>query len=211
VLFHRIGADIFLLSGLASLIFLWLFISGLRFFARENFKKSRFSLTASILSIFITLNALYFFNFIPPIPLSLKDGGIYHSLYRDAEGNYVAGTEKSGWLSFIYPTVDFHTVSSDPAYAYSAVFSPGLFKTTIIHNWQKYDESAQRWIMVNRITLPVAGGRSGGYRTYSVKDDITPGTWRVNVETSRGQIIGRLRFKVIAVDTEPVLKTIIKI
>ncbi len=210
ILFHRIGTDVFVVSGFASLAFLWLFLSGLKFLAKENFKRSRFSLTASIITIFLGMNVLYILNLIPPIPLSLKDGGVYHSLYRDADGNYVAEAEAQSWLHFLYPSPDFHFVPGDTVYAYSAVFSPGQFKTTIIHNWQKYDAPAKTWVTVNRITLPVSGGRNGGYRTYSVKDDVEEGDWRVNVETIGGQVIGRLRFTAIIVGTKPVLETIIK-
>ncbi|MBU3925439.1 DUF2914 domain-containing protein, partial [Patescibacteria group bacterium] len=51
------------------------------------------------------------------------------------------------------------------------------------------------------------GGRDGGYRTYSYIKNIAPGEWRVNIETSDHKLIGRLRFNVTRVDTEPVLKT----
>jgi len=37
-----------------------------------------------------------------------------------------------------------------------------------------------------------------------------PGEWRVNVKTMQGQVIGRLRFNVIASDREPALKVYIK-
>ena len=164
----------------------------------------------SIFSIFLAMNILYFFNLIPPIPLSLKDGGIYHSLYRDARGNYVVESEDTGWFGFLSPHENFHTAAGEPVYAYTSIFSPSFFNTGIIHEWQRYDEQTRVWTTVNRIILSVTGGRNGGYRTYSVKNNLLPGPWRVNVETSRGQIIGRLRFKVITVDTNPALETIIK-
>ena len=53
------------------------------------------------------------------------------------------------------------------------------------------------------VTLPVIGGRDGGYRTYTVKSYLTRGRWRVNVETTQGQVIGRILFNVIPVEVEP--------
>lgn len=210
VLFHRIGTDIFLISGLASIVVLWLFIRGLGLFAKEKFKKSKKMLTFSVAGIFLAVNALYFLNLIPPIPLSLKDGGIYHSIIRNASGNYVVQTEDAGLLNFLSLKQNIHMVEGDPLYAYSAIFSPTSFNTDIVHDWQKYDDYAKQWVTESRVALAVTGGRDGGYRTYSIKSTITAGKWRVNVETAGGQIIGRLRFDVALAATEPVMKTEIK-
>ena len=44
--------------------------------------------------------------------------------------------------------------------------------------------------------MSIFGGRDGGYHTYSIKGNIIPGLWRVDIETERGQIIGREEFKI---------------
>lgn len=207
VLVHRIGTDIFLLSGLSSLLCLWIFLRALRYFAREKFKKSRFVLLLSIASIFFLTNILYFYNLIPPIPLSLKDGGVYHGISRDVSGNYIVEAEDAGWMKYFTLKPTLHLLPGDFVYAYSAVFSPTFFQTDIIHEWEKYDDATASWLTVNRVNLPIAGGREGGFRTYSVETNIGPGAWRVNVETLTGQVIGRLRFDVIQTYVEPLLKT----
>ncbi len=210
VLFHRIGTDVFLVSGLTSLAALWLFLVCLGFFAREKFRQSRKLLFVSVSGIFLAVNVLYFLNLIPPIPLSLKDGGVYHSISRDGSGNYVVQSEDTGWLGFLTLHQTFHATQNDSAYAYSAIFSPTSFATDIVHEWQKYDEVAGAWVTSSRVDFPVTGGREQGYRAYSIKNNLTPGKWRVNVETSKGQIIGRLRFNVVATNEEPALKTEVK-
>jgi hypothetical protein len=210
VFFHRIGSDVFLLSGLASLLVLWLFILILKFFAKEKFLRSKKILTISVSSIFLLINILYFFNLIPPIPLSLKDAGIFHSISRNTSGNYIVQSEDTGWRRYFTLHDTFHKAPGEPVYFYSAIFSPTSFYTGIIHEWQKYDPNKKDWIATNRISLSVSGGREGGFRTYSIKGDISPGEWRVNVETEGGQIIGRYRFDVEQVSSEPALKTIIK-
>src|SRR5437867_932092 len=54
--------------------------------------------------------------------------------------------------------------------------------------------------VVNVVSLsPVKGGRQEGFRTYSRKTSFPAdptGRWTVDVETSSGQLIGRLRFRV---------------
>lgn len=210
ILFHRIGTDVFLISGLVSLAILGLFLLGLRFFAREKFRSSRNFLASSIASIFIITNLLYFFNLIPPIPLSLKDGGIYHTLRRDTSGNYVVEGEERGWQKYFVPHETVHLVTGNSLYAYSAIFSPALFTTPIIHEWQRYDGTTGEWVTIDRVPLSATGGRDGGYRTYSKKNYLMSGEWRVNVETGDKHTIGRLRFNIVVVDQPPVLTTYIK-
>src|SRR5258708_2047894 len=189
VLFHRIGPDVFIISGLASLAALWLFLTAVGLFAREKFRGSRKWLVLFVSIIFFGTNILYFFNLIPPIPLSLKDAGIYHSLYRDNAGHYVVTREDTGWLGYFSLHDDFHVLPGDPVYAYSAIFSPASFTTPIIHEWQVYDTNAAQETTVGRVNLVVIGGRDGGYLTYSMRDSITPGEWRLNITTTEEQII----------------------
>ncbi len=208
VLFHRIGWDIFLISGAISLAILFLFLLGLKFLAKEKFAKSKKILGFSITSIYLATNILYFANLIPPIPLSLKEAGIYHSIYRNSAGKYAVEGEEKGLLNYFSLREDFHAVKGDTAYAHSAIFSPALFKNNIIHVWQKYDGVSGQWTTIYRIeNILAVGGRDGGYRTYSYIKNIAPGEWRVNVETPDHKIIGRLRFNVTLVDTEPILKS----
>ena len=209
VFFHRIGADVFVISGISSLVIIGLFLLLVKFISKEKFKKSRIKIWSSVLGIFIVTNVLYFYNLIPPIPISLKDAGVYHSIVRDSSLNYDVTYEDNGWLGYFSPQQDFHIVAGDSAYAYSAIFSPDLFNIDITDEWQKYDDVSGQWITKNTVDLFAIGGRDGGYRTFSVMKNIEQGQWRVNVKTGN-QIIGQLKFNVIIVDTEPVLNTEIK-
>lgn len=205
VFFHRIGSDVFLISGLSSLVVLFFFILGIGFFAKEKFKESKKLLVAAVSGIFLVTNIFYFLNLIPPLPLSLKDAGIYHSLYRDAAGNYVAESENAERQSFPAWYEGIYLVKGSPVYAYSAIFSPAEFNTDIVHEWQTYDQIEGGWVTATRINLSARGGREEGYRIYSMKNNITSGEWRVNVKTAGGQVIGRLRFNVIFVNQEQAL------
>lgn len=211
VVLHAIGPGMFLLSGAASLCVLMSFLVLLGIFAKEKFRRGGKTLFVSIAAIFIAMNVLYFLNLIPPIPLSLKDAGMYHSLVRNTAGDYVVqGEDTGGWLSYFSPQEDFHASSYDTVYAYTAIFSPTSLNTDIVHEWQRYDRTAGAWITVSRIDLSLIGGREGGYRTYSTKTGITQGEWRVNIMTPRGEVLGRVPFTVTFVDTAPALTTSIK-
>ena len=205
VVTHQIGPKIFIASGIASLIAIAIFLVILFFATREKFYKSKWLVAAGIGGIYIVFNILYFANIIPPIPLSLKDAGVYHSLSRDVDGNYVVEYENEGIKSYFTAYDPYHYVSGDIVYAYSSVFSPTDININIIHQWQYYDATTKKWTDSARVVLPLVGGRDGGFRTYSENSDLTPGLWRVNIQTTQGQLLGRIKFDVIAANSEPLL------
>lgn len=205
VLVHSIGPWIFIVSGVASIIFLWLFLLILRRFADDKFKKGRQTLRLSIAGILVGMNLLYFFNLIPPIPLSLKDAGIYQEFTVNGPGNYTVGYEDQGFFGFLELSPTIHITAGTPLYAYSAIFSPASFSTNIVHEWQFYNASTSAWTTRGKIDLAVTGGADGGYRTFSLENNLTPGKWRVKVETTRGQVIGQLDFTLAIVSSTPPL------
>ncbi len=196
VLFHRLGADLFIGSGLLSLLLIWLFVYLLRKFALEKFQHSHRALKFSITAIFLAMNILYFTNIIPPIPLSLKVAGVYHGIVRNSQGDYVSQEELASWWHYFMRFPVFHRQGNEAIYVFSAIFSPVNFATEMVHQWQYYDEKKGAWMDSTRIVLPISGGREDGFRTYSFKYGITPGRWRVKVITVSGQILGKINFQV---------------
>lgn len=209
VIMHKIGTKVFLLSGLYSLIFISIYIFALFLFTKDKFSKSKRIIFGLIVGITAMVNLLYFTNLIPPIPLSLKDAGVYHSLQRDFYGNYLVSYEDLGVVGFFSLYQDFKQNPGGLIYAYTSIFSPSDLDTTIIHQWEHYDEATRKWIPGSRINLEVVGGRDGGFRTFSVRSDLAEGKWRVNILTQEGQLIGRLRFNIVN-GTPKSLKTDIK-
>ncbi len=204
-----IKPPVFILSGLVSLVAIWFFILILRLLAAEKFIENKTHIWTFITLIFVIINGLYFMNLIPPIPLALKDSGIYHSISRNAGGNYVVEEEIRGVERYFEMRPKIHWQEGETLYAYTAIFSPGSLNTDIIHNWQ-YKNEAGEWITVTRTPLYLTGGRSGGFRTFSDKSNFTPGHWRVNVETPRGQIVGRISFEIVRAFTPSLLTTTLK-
>lgn len=206
VLIHRIGDDVFVLSGAVSLVAIGIFIYLLRFITREQFIKSKYILVACIGGVTILVNVLYFYDIIPPIPLSLKDSGVYHSISRNASYEYVLSTEQPPhWWDFIRGEEVIHTTPGAMVYVWSAIFSPTNLNTHVYHVWQHYDEATKKWIAGRKIELLIVGGRDNGYRTYSQSNAVTEGRWRVDVETATGQSIGRISFTVKKAIDEPEL------
>ncbi|HEV7449737.1 MAG TPA: DUF2914 domain-containing protein [Candidatus Paceibacterota bacterium] len=204
---HTIGTWVFLLSGLLSLgvtaIFLILLFS-IVFRGKETSKL--FGVATLVLSIFLVFNILYFLNIIPPVPLSLKDIGVYHSLLKRSDGNYVALYEPSPWWQIWRDTNERYTLGAgESAFCFSSVFAPTNLTVPIYHRWEKYDEADKQWDTQALVTFPIAGGRDQGYRGYSVKSALTPGEWRCDVETERGALIGRSDFTVVNATSTPAL------
>lgn len=147
--------------------------------------------------IFVGFNTLYFTNIIPPIPLSLKDVGIYHSVVRFEDGSYQLKYEKGAWWQFWKDSdTTFHTRPSDNIFCFAQVFAPTRLETDIYHSWDYYDEDAGSWVEHARISYNIHGGRGDGYRGYTLIKNYRDGTWRCSVETERGQVLGTEVFEV---------------
>ncbi len=200
---EELGTRIFFIGGLLSLLIIICYLFGLSFLLPE-IKKNEKQFAMIIGVLFLTMNVLYFTNVIPPVPLSLREAEVMHFIQRDAEGYRVLVEEKSLWVELL-PTDRIHIVRGDRVYFFSSVFAPARLETDIVHRWQYYDKSRGKWIDRSRIGFPIVGGRDGGYRGYSLSGNVFAGRWRVLVETSRGQVIGKASFTVVEVDRKPKL------
>ena len=207
VVFSQIGPWMFVLSGGVSVICIAIFFGILLRVAPERAKQNWTWAVRSVAAIYIVFNILYFTNAIPPLPLSLRDAGVYHSITHTDTG-YELMYEPLPWYEqyLRYNTV-FHQVRGEPVYVWSVIFAPSNLTTTIFHEWQIYDPQAGKWVTTNTFSYPIVGGRDGGYRGYSVKGDVVPGAWRVRVVTRYGQVIGQVSFTVVEASSTPELST----
>ncbi len=192
---------IFLFSGLFSL---GLF-AVLAFFLYRRIrvlKKTELrNITGIVLGMYLLLNLFYFMNWIPPVPLSLKSGGIYHQVSRVNE-DYLLKYEKPPWYEFWRDSdAIFHYTEGDTVFCFAAVFAPVHLTKKIYHHWQFRDIRGKQWVTTDHRGYEVVGGRRGGYRGYTYKQNVFPGKWRVDVETEEGQLLGRIGFKIEQVDS----------
>ena len=209
VVFHAIGPYMFVLSGVISLAVVSAFLYLLFALVPELVRANRTTVARAIAIIFIAFNILYFSNLIPPLPLALKDAGVYHNVARAADGSYHLLAEPVPWYeAYLRYNTLFHHAPGESAYAYSAIFAPSGLSTLVLHEWQRYDVPTKRWVTTDTLRFSILGGRDGGYRGNSIKTDPTAGRWRVNVITLHGQLIGRISFTVIDGATPtPVVET----
>ncbi len=196
LLTHSIGTGTFILSGVAAVAVFALLMLILRYLGHFRFLKSLWQIRLWAGAVFIVMNVFYFTNVLPPLPLALAHGGIYHSIQKTADG-YSALSETEPWYASLGVSPTLHVAPSEPLYAYSAVFAPIALNTTITHEWQWYDQGAKKWVTKLSVSFPISGGREGGYRGYTNVYNPDAGSWRVNIKTSDGRLIGRLKFTVI--------------
>lgn len=208
VVLKTISTATFLLSGTISIILIALFIKLIEYLAPTSVRECKRILVLSIAAVLIAINGLYFLNVIPPIPLSLKDAGVYHLVERSPDGTYTARAEDEPWYAALRPYEVYHMYNDSPVYVYSAVFAPSELKTDIVHEWQVFDEAEDRWREHHTVEFAITGGRDDGYRVFSLSNRPRPGWWRVNIKTIGGRIIGEIEFKIVeAGEDPPAIKT----
>jgi len=198
IITKTLGVGTFIVSGSISLVIIGLFLFVVSCFLPNRIYESKKTIAGSILGIFVIINIFYFTNIIPPIPLSLKDVGVFHNVSKKISGYEVIGEDRS-WYEFLFPFQRISLMKEKPIYVLSSVFAPTNLNTNIVHNWQYFDEGIKRWVSVSKIEFAIEGGADGGYRGYSQKTNLFTGYWRVDIETPRGQVIGRIRFKIVEV------------
>lgn len=195
----RIGPEMFFVSSALSITLAAGYVFGTRKIMPELVQARIPRIAQSIGTIFLIFSLLYVTNAIPPLPLALKDGGVYHQVQRIGN-DYVALHEPGRWYEEYLPFGQtIHRAPGENVYAFSAVFAPSGISTKLTHEWQHYSPDTGDWETIARVQFPVAGGRDGGYRGYSTTASRLTGKWRVNVLTSYGQVVGRISFSVVDV------------
>lgn len=191
------GAWVFLGSGLFALAVMYGFLRILALVIPNFLALQMRSVIFTVGSIFAVLNFLYFLNIIPPIPLSIKDIGIYHSVvYFPDRLEYQLEYEKGPWWYFWKRSdTTFHPTPGGNAFCFAKVFTPTRLNTEIYHRWE-YKDPEEGWVTHARVHYPIYGGRDDGYRGYTQIGSFRDGKWRCTVETGRGQVLGREKFNI---------------
>lgn len=193
-IFNSISAWLFILSAVLSVIIIYIYAQALAKYVPEI--KNRLPvITSAIIVIILVMNTFYFLNFIPPVPLSLRDAGVYHNVERTFK-DYKVLAEKESFINKILPGQMILIKPGDKVYVYTSIFAPTDLNTEIVHNWQFYNTESKKWVDKSRLSFTIAGGRQDGYRGFSYKTNAEAGKWRVSVETKRGQVLGRINFNI---------------
>lgn len=172
----------------------------------DRSKTEAVGVTAPAFALIGLLIGFYFLNWIPPVPLSLKYGGIYHEVKKAGDRFELSFDKK--WYQF-WKRSDTTFPADEPIYCFTAVFAPVDLDTTVYHHWYFRTNDSRPFAHADKIPIKISGGREGGYRAYTFKQRLNPGEWRVDVETEDGRIIGRVSLQVEKGDeTRPSLTTV---
>ncbi len=185
---------IFILSGAISTLVVMGLVLGLSYFS-ATIKRQQPSLILASFAVLVVMNAGYFLNLIPPLPLSIREAGMYYDIVRQPGSYELVGPEESWWQALV-PGQNIQLDTGDSLYAYTAIFAPAEVLTTIYHTWEYRDPLTDRWIEKSRLSFTARGGRGDGFRGYTLKFALAPGKWRVTVQNVRGQVLGRLPFTI---------------
>ena len=176
---------------------------------RNNTDRSRREAVGVTTPAFVLIGLLvgfYFLNWIPPVPLSMKFGGMYHEVKKTSERFELSYERK--WYE-VWKRSDTTFPAGEPIYCFTAVFAPVALNTTVYHHWYYRSGSDKPYLHADKIPLKIAGGREGGYRAYTFKQRLDPGDWRVDVEAEDGRVIGRVSVTVSAQgEAKPTLATL---
>lgn len=201
IVLHAVGLWVFLLSGIASLLVISGFLFLLFLTARDKVVNHLRGMGVSVAVLFVVFNVLYFLNVIPPVPLALREVGIYHSILPRREGGYLGVYERRHWYELFRSTSNTYTLTSDrTAFCFSSVFAPSGIETPVFHRWEFFDTEKNKWETRSRVSFSIAGGREEGYRGFSQKHFLEAGRWRCSVETGAGALIGRFSFTAVRDD-----------
>ncbi len=195
--FNSLNPAWFVLSGFLGLILVLLFLAFARAVAGPiKFHPKTFGIATVV--ILLSLNFLYFYNLIPPVPLALREVGVYHGLTK--RGNaYILKAEKESFLEKLLPGRQVHTAQGEKIYVFSSIFAPKELNTPIVHEWQ-YKDPSLGWVTKDKLSFRLVGGRQEGFRGYSLKTTLAEGEWRVYIKTDRGQTLGRIKFNITKTD-----------
>ena len=200
VFLGKMGALVFIGSGLLALFVMYTFFHVIEKIVPNFIQLQKRNVVFIIGLIYVMMNFLYFTNIIPPIPLSLKEMGVYHNVVSDkTTGIYTLTYEKPVWWKWYLKADDiFHYREGESVFCYSSVFAPSRLTVEVFHRWEYYDDAKQMWKTHAYIPYAIQGGRNEGYRGYSEITGYHEGVWRCTVETARGQVIGKEKFTIVS-------------
>jgi hypothetical protein len=185
--FKKINIWVFLASGIGSLIAISLYVFIFKKRIPHLIENKQKYIVYVIGGIYFLMHLFYFTNIIPPIPLALKDSGVYQKVEKKS-GDYMFSSFTNSF-SLKSMKREYVVPSNSSVYFYSSVYAPVRFTQQIVHTWQKKNTKGD-WITVSKIAFPIYGGSDSGYRGYSISNTVTQGTYRVLVETDGGQVLG---------------------
>lgn len=141
-------------------------------------------------------------DFIPPVPLVQKDL-LLGTQFAKEENRYQLLVEETPWWQFWQTdTRRLHVPEGPRLYCLAAVFAPKGITTALQHRWERQGADGQ-WRLASQARFTLSGGREGGFRGYSFKDNPEPGHWRVSLVSDGGRTLSVTTFEVLREAPDP--------
>ena len=192
-LVHGMGPFWFFLSTLLSAVVCYLLWTK----SSRGYSRQKRFLVAPI-AICLVLFIAYLANWIAPVPLVLKQQIVCKNFNRET---YSCDVDKLDfWQRVGFKGESIHKDEGDEVYFMSSVYAPAELKAPIEFRWYYKEPSTNKFKLTDKITssrMVVRGGRDAGYRSYSKKKNIPPGTYKVETAYKDGAVIGAKTFKVL--------------
>ena len=200
VITHKMTSAMFFSSGVIGFLITSAIVTLIyrNIFRQEPRRILRIS--TPILIVFGMMSFFYLSNWIPPVPLAMKYGGIFHHVHKDKSSNSYDLRYFRRYPFQFWVTSDktYRWAQGDTVFCFASIYAPIEWREKIYYRWQFYDDRQGKYITSDRLGYQISGGRRDGYRGYTYKRNLQPGDWRVDIETSLGQILGRIDFEIIA-------------
>src|SRR5699024_2456095 len=121
----QMSTFIFIIAGFLALGLVLIFVTVI--YHKSHSTRREISLTklsGLIISLYIFINACYYFNFIPPVPLALKSGLIAYNVEKinnNYQVTYDPDKTYKFWRNYNHNVV---YARGDTIYAYTSIFAP---------------------------------------------------------------------------------------
>ena len=187
-LVHRIGFIWFFLSTLLSFgmcMFIW----------KISHRKKSILVAPALISILLVV--AYIMNWVPPVPLVLKQKIACQNFDK---ATYTCDIDDPNIFQSIglqIPSV--HKVDSSEVYFLASIYAPAKLKAELEYLWYYQDPQTGKYKLTDRISsgrMMLNGGRESGFRTFTRKKNTPPGKYRVEVAYKNGAVIGSGTFEV---------------
>lgn len=172
----------FILSLFLSFLLMIAFTKILKVFRFKSYQAFLLYIFSIIFPILVYI--LYSVGSIPAVPLTLKDSGFYSFVAKNSPEYIIQNTGKVDYKKYYFIDKYYYDKSKIKSlYYYAAIVSPTDVNANINHIWEKYNNQTDDWDYISGRdnSFAIYGGREGGYRTFSIQNNINTGLWRVRV------------------------------
>lgn len=198
VFIKEMNTSVFLISGAISFIITSTLISIIYSISPSTRSEIHLGkLAALIIGVYALINSFYFLKLIPPVPLALNNGMVAHHVELK-DNKFVVTYETDDWYIFWrkHRLKYIHKPGED-VYVFSSIFAPTSLEKSIFHRWKWFNHRTNNWEFVEDIGYKITGGRDGGYRGYTYKNNLKDGEWKVEVLTDEEHVLGIIDFEII--------------